>query len=176
MDFCHNPISDDVKQDFNTECIYNSFKCHIMERLPIIMACIAFCTACCLPQERRQANNLPAADSVSAYKDTVIIKLGKTYYSPKDELLVYSMENYYDVTLHYSVNDYSIEWYNGEKWTTVSSKVNYLDTDHLLGSKKVQMKSRLFPVYKLSKGKYRIVKDLDFDGEHYSAYAEFIIR
>lgn len=140
------------------------------------MVCIALCMACRLSHERRQARNLPIADNVPAYKDTVIITLEKSYYSPKDEFLVYSMENHYDAMLHYSVNDYSIEWYNGEKWTIVPSKVNYLDTDHLLGSKKVQMKSRLFPMYKLSKGKYRLVKGLYFDKKCISAYAEFFIR
>lgn len=147
-----------------------------MKRLPIIISCIALCMACRLSQERRTAGNQPATDSVATCKDTVIIKLEKSYYSPKDEFLVYSMENHYDMMLHYSVNDYSIEWYNGEKWMAVPSKANYLDTDHLLGSKKVQMKSRLFPLYKLSKGKYRLVKELYFDKKCFSVYAEFYIR
>lgn len=153
-----------------------------MKELLIIILCIVLCMACYSRQERKEVGNTPTKDSVTAidtvpkYKDTIIITLDKTYYSPKEKFIYYTIENFYDSVMSFLDDD--IQKYNGKKWEKVPLDVNYgeVGVGQAIGSKKVRLKTRLYPIYKLSKGKYRIAMYFRFDKHTYVAYGEFYIR
>lgn len=108
-------------------------------------------------------DSITGSGAGTEYKDTAFLSMKKQVYSPLDTVLYYDLENYTGKQALVGRDDYDIEMYqkNG-KWTHLHYPGSDMLLAQILKDKVSHLSVPLYPVYKLSKGKYRLVKVVSF--------------
>lgn len=155
----------------------------------LIAASISLVAACGSPQNKT-SNNGCATDSDSintierhlSCKDTIYISLNKKNYVPKDSFIHYTINNCSHTTVTYG-QEFQIEKYVNGDWNRIDCDMGFtLVAYYISANEKADCKSRLYPLYNLQAGKYRIAKEIHTTDDATGAekklyiYGEFFVK
>lgn len=134
-----------------------------MTKETLLIVCALMFVAC-QNKGRTATNENTETDSFAQPKDTIFIKLEKSEYSATDTVIRYTLENYTGRRLYGGKGGWSndFEKFVDGKWVSVMPAVEIGDNlmGYLFNDKVTKCEAELYPIYRLTKGHYRLTKDV----------------